>query len=290
MLTCSSLFRCNLVHFFAPVLILVPIFLQMAYQQVVRMTRCEDTPGFLALLREMLSYLGYVWYPEYRVFEIPRGENQNRYRAVVYVPADDLRSPPVHSYEATASSVDMAVQRAAYLCVTVLRYDYACLSQSPFRYVPPGLIISSPDRLITCDYADPEQENSRLYMTAQLVQCQDRLTQALLYELDAVHEQLWQTRQHLAAYTTLQPSDSTYPQSVQFPRSHALPDAGGYVPDRGVLLSVDPTHRGPLLYGQQGPDAHCFITQRRRLPGDQHSRGRRQTNWRHRDYCPLPTR
>ena len=49
--------------------------MQMAYQQVVRMTRCEDTRGFQALLREMLSYLGYVWYPEYRVFEIPCGEN-----------------------------------------------------------------------------------------------------------------------------------------------------------------------------------------------------------------------
>jgi hypothetical protein len=47
----------------------------MAFQPVVRMIHCEDTPGFLAMLREMLSYLGYAWYPECRVFEIPRGEN-----------------------------------------------------------------------------------------------------------------------------------------------------------------------------------------------------------------------
>jgi hypothetical protein len=231
----------------------------------------------------MLSYLGFAWHPEYRVFEIPRGENQNLYRAVVYVPANDPRKPTVHTWEAKASSIDMAVQRAAYLGVTVLRNDYTCLESSPFRYVPPGFVIPSLSRHVTSDYADPEQENSRLYMTAQFVQCQDRMTQAILFELDAVHEQLWLTRQHLAAYTTLQPSDRTYPQSLQFPRSFAPPDAGGYVPDRGLLLLVDLCHRGPLLYGEQGSEAHSFITPRLHLPVDQHSHGRRETYWRRRD-------
>ena len=105
-------------------------------------------------------------------------------------------------------------------------------------------------------------------MTAQFMQCQDRLTQALLYELDTIHEQLWRTRQHLAAYTTLQPSDLTYPQSLQFPPGCAPPDAGGYVPDRGLLLLVDPCHTGPLLYGEQGSDAHSFVTSRFCLPVD----------------------
>ena len=41
------------------------IFMQMAFQQVVRMTRCDNMLGYPAMLREMLSYLGYVWYPEY---------------------------------------------------------------------------------------------------------------------------------------------------------------------------------------------------------------------------------
>jgi hypothetical protein len=180
MLTCSL--RCSDAIFFNPLFwCLIPfvIFMRMAIQQVVHMTRCEDTPGYLAMLHEMLSYLGYVWYPEYRVFEIPCGENQNLYRAVVYVHANDPRRPLVHTCEARASSVDMAVQCAAYLCVTMLRYDYTCLESSPFRYVPPGFVIPSLDRHVTCDYADPEQENNRLYMTSQIVQCQDRLTQAL---------------------------------------------------------------------------------------------------------------
>ena len=150
--------------------------MQMAFQQVVRMTRCEDTPGFPAMLCEMLNYLGCVWYPEYRVFEIPRGENQNLYRAVISVPADDPRRPPLHSCEATTSSVDLAVQRASYLCATVLCKDYTCFETSPFRYVPPGFVIPSQNRQVTCDYTDPEQAVSCLYMTAQFMQCQDRLT------------------------------------------------------------------------------------------------------------------
>jgi hypothetical protein len=79
---------------------------------------------------------------------------------------------------------------------------------------------------------------------------------------------------------------------LQFPPGCAPPDAGGYVPDRGLLLSVDPRHTGPLLYREQGPDAHSFLTSRFRLPVDQHSRGRRQTNWRRSDYriSHLPTR
>jgi hypothetical protein len=70
----------------------------------------------------------------------------------------------------------------------VQRKDYTCFETLPFRYVPPGFVIPSQNRQVTWDYADPEQENSRLYMTAQFVQCQDHLTQALLHDLDTVHE------------------------------------------------------------------------------------------------------
>jgi hypothetical protein len=260
--------------------------MQMAYQQIVRMTQCEDTRGFPVLLREMLSYLGYVWYPEYRVTEIPRGDQQHRYRAEVHVPADDLRYFPEHFAEATASSVEMAVQRVAYCMIITLRSTYTCFESSPYRYVPSGVRVTQA-RYHTGGYADPEQENSRLFMTAQFVQCQDRFTQALLHELDSVTEQLWRTRQHLAAYTTPQPSHPSYPQSVRFPPTCAPSDVGGYVPDRGQLLSVDPHHRGPLLYGEQGPEAHSLYTPRLHLPVDQHSRGRRRTNRHRGDYQPM---
>ena len=43
--------------------------LQMAYYQVVRMTRCETTTGHPELLRDLASYLGFLWHPEYRVYE-----------------------------------------------------------------------------------------------------------------------------------------------------------------------------------------------------------------------------
>jgi hypothetical protein len=256
--------------------------MQMAYSQVVRMTQCENTTGFPALLREMLSYLGFIWYPEYRVTELPLDDQQHRYRAEVHVPADDLRCYPEHFVEATASSVEMAVQRAAYCLVITLRSTYTCFERSPYRYVPSGVRVTQA-RFHTGGYSDPEQENSRLFMTAQFVQCQDRFTQALLHELDFVTEQLWRTRQHLRAYT-LQPSHSCYPP---LPPTCAPSDVGGYIPDRGQLLTVDPHTRGPLLYGEQGPEAHALYAPRLRLPVDQQSRGRRRTNRHRGDYQPM---
>jgi hypothetical protein len=54
-----------------------------------------------------------------------------------------------------------------------------------------------------------------------------------------------------------------------------LPDIGGYTPERGPLLSIDPQHTGPLLYGEQGSDTHFDGTHRLRLPSYPSSIGRR---------------
>ena len=37
---------------------------QRYYLQVVRMTRCEETAGHPALLRDMVTFLGFRWAPE----------------------------------------------------------------------------------------------------------------------------------------------------------------------------------------------------------------------------------
>ena len=55
----------------------------MAYQQVVRMTRCETTTGHPELLRDLASYLGFLWHPEYRVYEHFREYNHTYDRTVV---------------------------------------------------------------------------------------------------------------------------------------------------------------------------------------------------------------
>ena len=55
------------------------------YPQVVRMTRCKETAGHPALLRDMITFLGFCWAPEYQVFEHQSEFFQIHYRAVVYI-------------------------------------------------------------------------------------------------------------------------------------------------------------------------------------------------------------
>ena len=91
----------------------------MAHYQVVCRMNCERTAGHPELLRRMATYLGFQWHPEYMVHEIPRHYGQAFFRATVCIKEDD--GPRiVHKCEAFASTVDMAVHWAAYLCVTVL--------------------------------------------------------------------------------------------------------------------------------------------------------------------------
>ena len=54
----------------------------MAHYQVVRKTHCEQTTGYLKLLRGMVDYVGFRFQPEYQVFEIPRDFRQTSYRAI----------------------------------------------------------------------------------------------------------------------------------------------------------------------------------------------------------------
>ena len=87
--------------------------MQMACYQVVRMTNAEDATGHLEMLQEMLTYLGYIWNPEYTVTVLPRGLHQERYQAVGRIVGDYPGEPTVHSCMALGSSIEMAVQRAA---------------------------------------------------------------------------------------------------------------------------------------------------------------------------------
>ena len=83
------------------------------------MTRCEDTTGHPELLRAMVTYVGFHWAPEYQVYEHQREFDQIFYRAIVYILSDD-GSRVVHSCEVMGSTIDMAVQHAANVCLTML--------------------------------------------------------------------------------------------------------------------------------------------------------------------------
>ena len=107
------------------------------YPQVVRMTRCESTARYPEMLRDMVTFLGFRWAPEYQVFEQQREFDQTYYQAIVYILSDDGMSV-VHRYEAVGSTVDMAVQQAAYVSLTVLRADYWGFDDSIYRHIPRG--------------------------------------------------------------------------------------------------------------------------------------------------------
>jgi hypothetical protein len=52
---------------------------------VVLQTYAHDVPGFPAILNDLLTRLGYRWYPEYTVFEDYGEFNQEQYHAVMII-------------------------------------------------------------------------------------------------------------------------------------------------------------------------------------------------------------
>jgi hypothetical protein len=227
----------------------------------------------------MMVHLGFTWHPEYSVRELPYPLHQERYRAEVTILGDYPHEQPPFRFCADGSTVELAVHRAAYVALTMLRSTYRCFDDSPFRYVPGGRITS--DGVHVTDCMDPQKEDDRLYRTAQFGHCHDRFVRALLSEIDTTRQQLREAVQYLALFSATRPSYYTFPPRFELPETSTLPDVGGYVPERGALLSVDPAAPSyrPRAYGIQGPDAFFFDTPRLRLPYDQHSRGRRASRW-----------
>lgn len=251
----------------------------MAPCQVVRMTRAENTTGYPDMLREMMSYLGFSFYPEFVVYALPRAFGLDRFSAEVRIPSERPQDPVLEACAAQASTVELAIQRVAYVMVTVLRKKYADFDNSPFKYVPKGIYYDTGVHTTHFDEQDATGERDRLFRTAQLVQHQDRVTQALFVELDAVREQLYVAHQHLAAYTTLQPADISYPHPIVLPEYCSLPNVGGYIPDLGPCLTPAPRWSEPIYYGPQGWEAHTFTTPRVPLRYDVSSGHRRYTRF-----------
>src|SRR3954470_10486033 len=54
-------------------------------RQIVRLTRCIIVSGHPAKLIEMMSFVGYRWYPEYTVEEQFRDFNQTQYHCIVRI-------------------------------------------------------------------------------------------------------------------------------------------------------------------------------------------------------------
>ena len=97
-----------------------------------------NATGFPAILVELLTRLGYRWYPEYTVYEDYRELNQEQYHAEVCI--FDRRNNSVtelHTFHGIGVTVDMAVHDAAYTAIAGLRGEYSSrLEHTAFRYIP----------------------------------------------------------------------------------------------------------------------------------------------------------
>ena len=223
----------------------------MAHAQVVRKTHCEQTTGYPKLLRSMVDYVGFSYLPEYQVSEIPRDYGQTFYRATVWISGDD--GDTAHKHVAEASTVDMAVHLAAYDAALALRREYYCFNDHPFCYVP------------YYPYTDSQYELVALDMTAQFGQSSDSVAGTLRLEVAALRQQLHRALSHLGQYDRRNVTPDAFPRfQLAFPSR--LSAVGGYTPERGPLITTDPDHVGPLLYGTQTPDA--YSVQLRRIVRD----------------------
>src|SRR3989337_4413554 len=96
-----------------------------------------DATGFPAILVDILTKLGYRWYPKYTIYEDYREFNQEQYRAVVRIfDRQNISITELHTFHGVGVTVVMAVHDAAYTAIARLRGEYnSRLEETAFRYI-----------------------------------------------------------------------------------------------------------------------------------------------------------
>jgi len=96
-----------------------------------------NATGFPAILVDLLTRLGYRWYPKYTVYEDYREFNQEQYHAVVHIFDRQNNSiTELHTFHGVGVIVDMAIHDAAYTAIALLRGEHSHLEETAFRYIP----------------------------------------------------------------------------------------------------------------------------------------------------------
>ena len=238
-------------------------------RQIVRLTRCIGVRGHPATLIEMMSYVGYRWYPEYTVEEQFRDFNQTQYHCIVRIYPHHIGvTQPILFGHGIGMTENMAVQDAAYSCMTLLREEHTMLRETSFRYIPAAL--PGEEGYYTGLYSDHSAEDPLLQMTARFACDRDRDARALRFELHSTRARLYRALTLLAPFVSVGSveHDAIYPVRTQMPSRVAWPEIGGIIPPRGPLL---PPYTGPRPHpcsnGYQGPQASVFPDARPQLAG-----------------------
>src|ERR1041385_1999206 len=185
-------------------------------RQIVRLTRCLGVRGHPAMLIEMMSFIGYRWYPKYIVEEQFLDFNQTQFHCTVRIyPYHIGVSHPILFGHGIGVTENMVVQDAAYSCITQLREEHALLAGSPFRYIPAAL--PGEEGYYTRLYTDHSLEDTLLQITSRHACDRDRDARALRFELHATRARLYRAHTLLAPFVIVGSVeyDAIYPARSQ---------------------------------------------------------------------------
>ena len=154
---------------------------------MLRYTRCQDVPGFPALLTYVLADLGFESRPEYTITIHEFPFNMTEYTAEVKIhtrlAVDGLR---LLRFSGRGWTPEYACIDAAYVAITRLRHEYPELEETTFHHFP----MRAPDGQVT-EYTNlAPEDDTEVYHLAWYLRSSD-------YCLRSLRSQLEETRRRL---------------------------------------------------------------------------------------------
>ena len=170
--------------------------------QIIRLARCIGVCGHPATLIEMMSFVRYRWYPEYTIEKQFHDFNQTQYHCIVWIyPHHVGVTQPILFGHGIGMTENMAVQDAAYSCMTLLREEHDLLRDISFPYITAALL--GEEGYYTGLYRDHSLEDPLLQMTARFARDRDRDARALCFELHSTRDRLYRALTLLAPFMSV---------------------------------------------------------------------------------------
>jgi hypothetical protein len=148
--------------------------------------------GFPDILVDLLTELGYRWYPQYTIWEVFREFNQEMYRAVVRIYDRSNRSTNVlHTFEGHGVTEELSVQEAAFVAISHLCGLYPRLETTPFRYIPYAPVgVENIYYTAVCTPYETRRYDARYLV--RYTEALDRSFRAVTSELVLTHNRLYE--------------------------------------------------------------------------------------------------
>ena len=206
--------------------------------QLVLLTRCEDVPGFPALLAAALASQGAPWFPEYYVYEDYRAYGQTQYYCEVHV-LNEERTRSHHFCRGFGITPEQSVHEAAYCALTLYRgdCDYLRAPTSVFRHFPAAR--EGPGCYRVGSYMSAQNELDPSYRClVDLVQALDRRARQWYHYGRAARASHWDTLVRVRPYVLNGqiPDEVLDTIELTLPDTMALPAVGGVVPRHGTFI------------------------------------------------------